>query len=70
MVSDWAARLAAGPPLAQALSKQLLARSFESSFSDALEAEALAQSVNVASKDTREAFAAFFAKRTPRFQGR
>jgi 2-(1,2-epoxy-1,2-dihydrophenyl)acetyl-CoA isomerase len=69
-VADWATRLAAGPPLAQALTKQLLARSFESSFADALEAEAMAQSVNVASMDTREALAAFFEKRTPRFQGR
>jgi 2-(1,2-epoxy-1,2-dihydrophenyl)acetyl-CoA isomerase len=68
--ADWAARLAAGPPLALSLTKQLLSRSFESSFRDALEAEGMAQSVNVASKDTREAIAAFFEKRAPRFQGR
>jgi 2-(1,2-epoxy-1,2-dihydrophenyl)acetyl-CoA isomerase len=68
--ADWAARLAAGPPLALAMTKRLLARAFESSFADALEAEGMAQSVNVATKDTREAIAAFLEKRPPRFRGR
>jgi 2-(1,2-epoxy-1,2-dihydrophenyl)acetyl-CoA isomerase len=70
LAADWAGRLAAGPPLALAMTKRLLSRAFESSFTDALDAESMAQSVNVATKDTREAFAAFFEKRPPRFQGR
>jgi 2-(1,2-epoxy-1,2-dihydrophenyl)acetyl-CoA isomerase len=69
-VADWAGRLAGGPPLALALTKRLLARAFESSFADALDAEGVAQSVNVTTADAREAFAAFFEKRAPRFQGR
>ena len=38
--------------------------------SEALDAEAMAQSVNVASKDTREAISAFLEKREPTFRGR
>ena len=37
---------------------------------EALEAEAMAQSVTLQSKDTADAFAAFVEKREPRFEGR
>jgi 2-(1,2-epoxy-1,2-dihydrophenyl)acetyl-CoA isomerase len=70
VVADWAARLAAGPPLALSMSKLLLNKGFESSLDQALEAEAQAQSVNLASADVREALAAFGEKRTPVFEGR
>jgi 2-(1,2-epoxy-1,2-dihydrophenyl)acetyl-CoA isomerase len=70
VVADWAARLAAGPPLALSMSKLLLNKSLESSLDQALEAEAYAQSVNLASADVREAVAAFMEKRTPVFEGR
>lgn len=69
-VDDWAERLAAGPPLALALTKRMLSNAFSTSFAEALDAEAMAQSVNVASEDTREAIRAFFQKREPTFRGR
>lgn len=66
----WAARLASGPPLALAMTKRLLNDSSGSSFSEALEHESWAQTVNFATDDTREAMAAFLEKREPRFGGR
>ncbi len=69
-VADWAARLAAGPPLALDMTKRLLTNAFAMSLHEALEAEGMAQSVNTASEDTREAIAAFLDKRTPSFRGR
>jgi 2-(1,2-epoxy-1,2-dihydrophenyl)acetyl-CoA isomerase len=68
-VDDWAARLAAGPPVALALTKRMLNRSFEQSFEQALEDESRSQSVNFATKDTTEAMAAFIEKRDPTFRG-
>jgi 2-(1,2-epoxy-1,2-dihydrophenyl)acetyl-CoA isomerase len=70
LVAEWAATLAAGPPLALSMSKLLLNKSMEMSLDQALEAEAQAQSVNLASKDVEEAFAAFLDKRPPHFEGR
>jgi 2-(1,2-epoxy-1,2-dihydrophenyl)acetyl-CoA isomerase len=69
-VAEWAERLAAGPPVALALTKRLLAEASARSFEAAIEAECSAQSVNLASEDTREAIGAFFAKREPSFRGR
>ena len=69
-VDDWAKRLAAGPPLALAMSKRMLTNAFSVTLSEALDAEAMAQSVNVASKDTREAITAFLQKREPTFHGK
>lgn len=70
LVADWAVRLAAGPPLALSMSKLLLNKSMEMSLDQAVEAEAQAQSVNLASKDAEEALAAFVEKRSPVFEGR
>jgi enoyl-CoA hydratase/carnithine racemase len=69
-VDEWAARLAAGPPLALSMSKRLLDQSSAVSLAQALEAEALAQNVNFQSKDTAEAMMAFVQKREPRFEGK
>ena len=69
-VADWAARLAAGPPLTLSLSKKLLNDGIEMSLTHALEAEAMAQNVNFQSADTAEAMMAFVQKREPRFEGR
>ena len=69
-VSEWAERLAAGPPIALALTKRLLTDAPFGSFAEAIELECTSQSVNLASKDTREAFRAFFEKRAAKFEGR
>ena len=70
VVDDWAKRLAAGPPIALAQSKRLLNNAFSYGLGEAMDAEGMAQSVNVATEDTREAMLAFFKKRTPVFKGR
>jgi enoyl-CoA hydratase/carnithine racemase len=68
--NEWAARLAAGPPLALSMTKAMLSHSFETSIEQALEAEARCQAVCLASLDTREAIKAFVEKRPPVFRGR
>ena len=68
-VSDWAERLAAGPPLALAMTKRMLTLNASNDFKSALEAEGLAQTVNFYTSDTKEAVAAFLDKREPKFQG-
>jgi enoyl-CoA hydratase/carnithine racemase len=70
VVDEWAARLAAGPPLALSMTKTMLNNSFAVSMDQALEDEARCQSVNASTEDTVEAVAAFLEKREPRFQGR
>ena len=69
-VADWAARLAAGPPIALALSKRLLDSSHTVTLEQALDDEGRAQTVNFATKDTIEAITAFLQKRPPEFHGR
>ena len=69
-VADWADRLAAGAPMALAMTKRLLTNSFAVSMDEALEAEGMAQSVNFYTDDTKEAIAAFLEKREPKFKGR
>ena len=67
---DWADRLAAGPPLALAMTKRMLTLNASNDFKSALEAEGLAQTINFYTQDTKEAVAAFLDKRDPKFQGR
>jgi len=69
-VAGWAARLAAGPPIALAQSKELLNHSFARTMEQALDAEGVAQSYNFSTKDTYEAMKAFMEKRAPEFRGR
>jgi 2-(1,2-epoxy-1,2-dihydrophenyl)acetyl-CoA isomerase len=68
-VDGWTARLAAGPPLAMAMTKRLLTLNASAGFPEALEAEGMAQTVNFATADTREAIEAFLEKRDPVFKG-
>jgi enoyl-CoA hydratase/carnithine racemase len=69
-VAGWAARLAAGPPLAISMTKMLLNNGLALSMEQVVEAEAQAQSVNFNTEDVREAMSAFKEKREPTFHGR
>src|SRR5947208_13994633 len=70
VVDEWASRLAAGPPLALSMIKAQLHAGLTSSLEEALEHEAVSQTVNFNSADTAEAMAAFVQKRDPKFSGR
>ncbi len=65
-----AERIAAAAPIATRLTKVALARGGHRSYADALEWEALAQPVTLATDDLREGIAARQAKREPVFHGR
>jgi 2-(1,2-epoxy-1,2-dihydrophenyl)acetyl-CoA isomerase len=66
-----AEKIAAGPPLALRMAKELVNRAAASSdLETALNLEALSQSVAITSDDHREGVAAFFEKRPPTFRGR
>jgi 2-(1,2-epoxy-1,2-dihydrophenyl)acetyl-CoA isomerase len=68
-VDGWAARLAAGPPLALSMTKAMLNASAGMSMLEAVEREAVAQSLNFTTEDTAEAMLAFIQKRPPDFKG-
>lgn len=68
-VADLAARLAAGPPVAMALNKEMLHAGSTSSLAEALEREASAQLVNFVT-DAPAARQAFLDKTDPTFDGR
>jgi len=67
---DLAERIAAGPPLALRMAKELVNRAAASDLDTALNLEAFAQGVAIASDDHQEGVSAFFEKRRPRFTGR
>jgi 2-(1,2-epoxy-1,2-dihydrophenyl)acetyl-CoA isomerase len=69
-VDEWAATLAAGPPLAMSLTKALLHASANASMEQAVEDEARSQALNFSTSDTAEALSAFAEKRQPTFIGR
>ncbi len=69
-VDSIAARLAAGPPIALAMSKRLLNNSFDVTLEQALDDEGLAQTVTFTTEDVAEAMSAFIDKRDPVFRGR
>lgn len=64
-VADLAGRLAALPPLALAQTKSLLHQGARVSLAEALEGEARAQAVNLATEDAPAAFRAFMDKSDP-----
>jgi enoyl-CoA hydratase/carnithine racemase len=64
-----AADLARGPSFANAMTKRMLHMEWDMSVDQAIEAEALAQSICMQTHDFRRAFEAFAAKRAPVFEG-
>ena len=68
-VADYAARLAAGPPLAQTLTKRLLATSLDTDLTTQLKSELAFIQHCFASEDVSEAMRAFTEKRQPIFRG-
>ncbi|MHB1845368.1 MAG: enoyl-CoA hydratase family protein [Deltaproteobacteria bacterium] len=64
-----ALRLARGPSFALGVTKELLNEGLGSDLSTSLGAEARAQAICMQTKDFREAYEAFVAKREPRFSG-
>jgi enoyl-CoA hydratase/carnithine racemase len=62
--------IAAGPPIALAMTKRQLDGASTTSLAQALELEALAQSVNATTADLREALTAYTERRPPVFTGR
>lgn len=61
--------LADGPSFAHAMTKRMLHQEWAMGVDEAINAEAQAQAVCMATKDFRRAFDAFAAKRTPAFEG-
>ncbi len=68
-VDGWARRLAAGPPIALALTKRMLNNAMNVTMEEALDDEGASQTVNFGTKDTIEAMLAFNEKREPKFKG-
>jgi 2-(1,2-epoxy-1,2-dihydrophenyl)acetyl-CoA isomerase len=66
----WAARLAAGPTRALALTKQLVNASLDSDRATAFAAEAAAQEINMTTADAQEGVASFVERRSPEYRGR
>lgn len=68
-VADYATRLASGPPLAQTLTKRLLAASLVNNLTTQLKSELAFIERCFASEDASEAMRAFAEKRQPVFKG-
>lgn len=69
LAQEWAARLAAGPAFAHAMTKQMIESEATMDLADAIEAEAQAQALCMQHGDFAEAHASFKEKRPPRFAG-
>ena len=61
--------LAEGPTFAHGMTKKMLQQEWNMSLHDALEAEAQAQAICMATNDFQRAYHAFAAKTAPRFEG-
>lgn len=64
-----AAELANGPTFAHAMTKKMLHQEWNMSVDEAIEAEAQAQAICMATNDFRRAYDAFVAKQKPAFEG-
>ncbi len=69
-VADYAAKLAAGPPLAQTLTKRLLVDSLDSDLLTQLRREIMLIARCFETEDVREAMRAFMERREPVFTGK
>ena len=68
-VDEIVAQLMKMAPVALSQTKHLLDQAFSATFDDAVEAEAVAQVLNLSTSDVREAVRAFTEKRDPTFTG-
>ncbi|MEU3605204.1 enoyl-CoA hydratase-related protein [Streptomyces sp. NPDC035033] len=66
----WAERLAQGPTRALMLTKQLVNASLDTDRATAFAAEAVAQELNMTTRDAQEGVAAFVERREARYEGR
>ncbi len=69
LAQEWAARLAAGPAFAHAMTKQMIESEHTMALGEAIEAEAQAQALCMQHPDFGEAHAAFKDKRPAKFRG-
>jgi 2-(1,2-epoxy-1,2-dihydrophenyl)acetyl-CoA isomerase len=69
-VGEWAAKLAAGPPIALQMTKRMITSGLTMSMAESLHWEAMAQTITFTTQDTAEAMQAFVQKRKPVFKGR
>lgn len=69
VAGEWAARLAAGPTRALAATKMLVNRSLDVDRATSFHEEAVAQEVNMGTRDAQEGVAAFVERRKPDFLG-
>ncbi len=67
---EWAERLARGPTRALALTKQLVNASLDTDRATAFAAEAVAQELNMTTRDAQEGVASFVERREARYEGR
>jgi enoyl-CoA hydratase/carnithine racemase len=68
-VDDLVEQLLKAAPIALSQTKRLLDQAFSTTFAEAVEAEAVAQVVNLSTSDVHEAVRAFMEKRDPMFTG-
>lgn len=66
---ELAKSLANGPTFAHAMIKRCIHQEWNMGIDEAIESEAQAQAICMATQDFRRAFEAFAAKRKPEFQG-
>jgi enoyl-CoA hydratase/carnithine racemase len=67
---EWAARLAAGPPIAIRITKRMMYKQLTMSLDNALEDAALGTIVANYTEDVKEGISAFHEKRPPKFKGK
>ena len=65
----FAATLAAGPTFAHGMTKKMLQQEWNMGVDEAIEAEAQAQAICMATNDFHRAYHSFVAKEKPQFEG-